>query len=73
MIPKGNMMVSMLKKVEGGFNVFQFKCSDKEVKENLELEAELKTFFEGGVTNMVKDGVSTPIESISNKILQVKI
>merc|ERR1711915_972645 len=56
MIPKGNMMVSMLKKVEDGFNVFQFKCNDKEVKENLELEAEMKTFFEGGITKMVKDG-----------------
>ena len=56
MIPKGNMMVSMLKKVEGGFNLVQFNCSKKETKDNQELEAEFKTFLEKGISNIVKEG-----------------
>eukprot|EP00091_Calanus_sinicus_P020932 TRINITY_DN5996_c0_g1_i1.p1 TRINITY_DN5996_c0_g1~~TRINITY_DN5996_c0_g1_i1.p1 ORF type:complete len:137 (-),score=55.61 TRINITY_DN5996_c0_g1_i1:91-501(-) len=56
MIPKGNMMVSMLKKVEGGFNLVQFNCSKKETKDNQELEAEFKAFLEKGISNIVKEG-----------------
>ena len=56
MIPKGNMMVSMLKKVEGGFNLVQFNCSKKETKDNQELEAEFKAFLEKVISYIVKEG-----------------
>ena len=56
MIPKGNMMVSMLKKVEDKFTLVQFNCSKKETKDNQELEAELKSFLEKGISNITKDG-----------------
>ena len=56
MIPKGNMMVSMLKKVEDKFTLVQFNCSKKETKDNKELEAELKSFLEKGISNITKNG-----------------
>eukprot|EP00091_Calanus_sinicus_P004777 TRINITY_DN1511_c0_g1_i1.p1 TRINITY_DN1511_c0_g1~~TRINITY_DN1511_c0_g1_i1.p1 ORF type:complete len:123 (+),score=43.31 TRINITY_DN1511_c0_g1_i1:70-438(+) len=56
MIPKGNMMVSMLKKVDSGFNLVQFNCSKKETKDNQELEAEFKASLEKGISNIVKEG-----------------
>merc|ERR1739838_863916 len=59
MIPKGNMMASMLKKVEDGqgFSLKKFNCTNKDVSpENKELEAEFKAFLEFGITNMIIEG-----------------
>jgi len=61
MIPKGNMMVSMLKKVEDKFTLVQFNCSKKETKDNKELEAELKSFLEKGISNITKNGKTLKI------------
>eukprot|EP00092_Neocalanus_flemingeri_P074971 GFUD01092801.1.p1 GENE.GFUD01092801.1~~GFUD01092801.1.p1 ORF type:complete len:139 (+),score=52.30 GFUD01092801.1:78-494(+) len=59
MIPKGNMMASMLKKVEDGegFKLVNFNCSNKKEtpKENKELEDDFKTFLEKGISNLVRD------------------
>ena len=57
MIPKGNMMMSMLKKVDSGFKLVQFNCTKKETKDNQELEAEFKAFFEKGISNITKEGI----------------
>ena len=60
MIPKGNMMASMLKKVEDGpgFKLVKFTCTEKKEtpKENKELEDDFKAFLEKGISNLVKDG-----------------
>merc|ERR1711862_407052 len=47
MIPKGNMMASMLKREEGGkFTLIKLNCSNRECpKENKDLEDELKYFL----------------------------
>eukprot|EP00092_Neocalanus_flemingeri_P022431 GFUD01024328.1.p1 GENE.GFUD01024328.1~~GFUD01024328.1.p1 ORF type:complete len:162 (+),score=52.38 GFUD01024328.1:71-487(+) len=65
MIPRGNMMVSMLKRVEGGsFSLVKLNCSNKETPpENKELEAEFKSFLEQGITNLVRDGKNLTIEA----------
>jgi hypothetical protein len=52
MIPSGNMMASMLKKVDEKLN-----CSNRECRqENKELEAEFKCFLEQGISNVVREG-----------------
>ena len=60
MIPKGNMMASMLKKVEDGegFKLVNFNCSNKKEtpKENKELEEDFKVFLEKGISNLVREG-----------------
>ena len=60
MIPKGNMMASMLKKVEvgEGFKLVNFNCSNKKEtpKENKELEDDFKAFLEKGISNLVREG-----------------
>ena len=60
MIPKGNMMASMLKKVEDaeGFNLINFKCSEKTdtPEENKEFEEDFKSFLAKGISNIVRDG-----------------
>merc|ERR1711936_104824 len=56
MIPQGNMMVSMLKKVDGGFSLVKFNCSNKETAKNGDLEAEFKAVLEKGITNLVREG-----------------
>merc|ERR1712002_1035063 len=63
MIPKGNMMVSMLKKVEDKFTLVQFNCSKKETKDNQELEAELKSFLEKGISDITRDGKTLKIRA----------
>merc|ERR1711892_1214767 len=59
MIPKGNMMASMLKKVEDGkgFNLVNFKCSEKTdtPEENKEFEDDFKSFLAKGISNIVRD------------------
>merc|ERR1711872_52923 len=59
MIPKGNMMASMLKKKEdgSGFQLVNFNCSEKKEtpKENKELEEDFKAFLEKGISNIVRD------------------
>ena len=60
MIPKGNMMASMLKKEEdgSGFKLVNFNCSNKREtpKENKDLEDDFKEFLEKGITNLVREG-----------------
>eukprot|EP00092_Neocalanus_flemingeri_P012000 GFUD01012937.1.p1 GENE.GFUD01012937.1~~GFUD01012937.1.p1 ORF type:complete len:137 (+),score=35.54 GFUD01012937.1:270-680(+) len=65
MIPKGNMMVSMLKRVEGGkFGLVKLNCSNKDTPpENKELEEELKSFLEKGITHLIRDGKNLTIEA----------
>jgi len=57
MIPKGNMMASMLKKLEDGegFKLTNFNCSKKETpEENKELEDYFRLFLEKGISNLVR-------------------
>ena len=65
MIPKGNMMASMLKKIEDGpgFKLVNFNCSEKKEtpKENKELEEDFKAFLEKGISNIIRDGTKTCI------------
>ena len=58
MIPKGNMMASMLKKVDDGFNLVNFDCSEKKETptENKELEEDFKIFLAKGISNLVVKG-----------------
>merc|ERR1712212_241113 len=62
MIPKGNMMASMLKKNEdgSGFKQVNFNCSNKKEtpKENKELEDEFREFLEKGVSNLEREDKS---------------
>eukprot|EP00090_Calanus_glacialis_P015391 TRINITY_DN2428_c0_g1_i1.p1 TRINITY_DN2428_c0_g1~~TRINITY_DN2428_c0_g1_i1.p1 ORF type:complete len:152 (-),score=50.16 TRINITY_DN2428_c0_g1_i1:56-475(-) len=59
MIPKGNMMASMLKKEDGGegFNLVNFNCSEKKEtpQENKELEEDFKVFLAKGISNLVRE------------------
>jgi len=59
MIPKGNMMASMLKKNEDGtgFTLVNFNCSAKKEtpKENKELEEDFRKFLEKGITNITRE------------------
>ena len=61
MIPKGNMMASMLKKTEdgAGFKLVNFNCSSKKEtpKENKDLEEDFKVFLEKGISNLVREGM----------------
>ena len=71
MIPKGNMMASMLKKVEDGegFKLVNFNCSNKKEtpKENKELEDDFKVFLEKGISNLVREGeLNFPNENALN-------
>eukprot|EP00091_Calanus_sinicus_P003337 TRINITY_DN134_c0_g1_i2.p1 TRINITY_DN134_c0_g1~~TRINITY_DN134_c0_g1_i2.p1 ORF type:complete len:136 (+),score=50.89 TRINITY_DN134_c0_g1_i2:140-547(+) len=64
MIPKGNMMASMLKKVDGKFQLVKLNCSNRECpKENRELEAEFKLFLEQGISNVVREGKTLVLEA----------
>eukprot|EP00092_Neocalanus_flemingeri_P007275 GFUD01007855.1.p1 GENE.GFUD01007855.1~~GFUD01007855.1.p1 ORF type:complete len:139 (+),score=43.40 GFUD01007855.1:42-458(+) len=65
MIPKGNSMVSMLKRDEGGkFSLVKLNCTNRECpKENKELEAEFKIFLEQGISNLLRDGKNLIIEA----------
>merc|ERR1712034_194071 len=56
MIPKCNMMASMLKKVEGGeFSLVKLNCSSREcMKENKELEDDFKAFLEKGISKLTR-------------------
>ena len=57
MIPSGNMMASMLKKVDEKFQLVKLNCSNRECRqENKELEAEFKCFLEQGISNVVREG-----------------
>ena len=60
MVPKGNMMASILKKAEdgAGFKLVNFNCSSKKetLKENKELEEDFKVFLERGISNLVREG-----------------
>merc|ERR1711934_336288 len=52
MIPKGNMMTSVLKRQDGdSYSLQQFVCSNKKETpvENKDLEADFKTFLEKGI------------------------
>eukprot|EP00090_Calanus_glacialis_P023432 TRINITY_DN3618_c0_g1_i3.p1 TRINITY_DN3618_c0_g1~~TRINITY_DN3618_c0_g1_i3.p1 ORF type:complete len:141 (-),score=48.32 TRINITY_DN3618_c0_g1_i3:43-465(-) len=59
MIPKGNMMASMLKKTEdgAGFKLVNFNSSSKKEtpQENKELEEDFKVFLEKGISNLVRE------------------
>ena len=60
MIPKGNVMASMLKKLDdnAGFKLVNFNCSQKKEtpEENKDLEEEFKAFLEKGISGLVRDG-----------------
>ena len=57
MIPSGNMMASMLTKVDEKFQLVKLNCSNRECpQENKELEAEFKCFLEPGISNVVREG-----------------
>jgi hypothetical protein len=60
MIPRGNMMASILKKTDdqNGFKLVNFNCSNKKEtpKENIDLENDFKTFLEQGISSLVRDG-----------------
>ena len=62
MIPNGNMMASMLKKMEdgSGFKFVHFTSSHKKKtpNENKELEEDFKSFLEKGISNLVRAGRS---------------
>merc|ERR1712098_143543 len=59
MIPKGNMMASMLRKKDdgSGFEQVNFNCSNKKEtpKENKELENEFREFLEKGISNLSRE------------------
>jgi hypothetical protein len=61
MIPKGNMMASILKKGDSGegFNLVNFNCSEKKEipEENKELEEDFKVFLAKGISNLVIEGI----------------
>merc|ERR1712034_101673 len=64
MIPRGNMMASMLKKVDGKFQLVKLNCSNRECpQENKEFEAEFKCFLELGITNVVREGKTLVLEA----------
>jgi len=67
MIPKGNMMASMLKKEEdgSGFKLVNFNCSNKREtpKENKDLEDDFKEFLEKGITNLVREDQTLTLTS----------
>ena len=69
MIPKGNMMASMLKKEDGGegFNLVNFNCSEKKEipQENKELEEDFKVFLAKGISNLVREGFVLVIDNIT--------
>ena len=60
MIPKGNVMASMLKKLDDneGFKLVNFNCSQKKEtpEENKDLEEEFKAFLKNGISGLVRDG-----------------
>ena len=60
MIPRGNMMASILKKTDdqNGFKLVNFNCSNKKETptENKYLENDLKAFLEQGISSLVRDG-----------------
>ena len=57
MIPRGDMMASMLKMVNGKFQLVKLNCSNRECpQENKELESEFKCFLEQGINNVVREG-----------------
>ena len=53
MIPRGNMMASMLQKVDEKFQLVKLNCSNRECPE---LKAEFKCFLEQGISNVVREG-----------------
>merc|ERR1711915_1000767 len=65
MIPKGNMMASILKKNEDGPGFTQVNCSNKKEtpKENKELEDEFREFLEKGVSNLEREDKSLIISA----------
>ena len=55
--PQGQHDGSMLKKVDGKFQLVKLNCSNRECpQENKELEAEFKCFLEQGIYNIVREG-----------------
>ena len=72
MIPKGNMMASMLKREEGGkFTLIKLNCSNRECpKENKELEGEFKIFLEKGISNLSRQGNDTMYDTSYITIIQ---
>ena len=72
MIPKGNMMASMLKREEGGkFTLIKLNCSNRECpKENKELEDEFKIFLEKGISSLSRQGKGTMNGTSHNAMIQ---
>jgi len=58
MVPKGNMMSCMLKEGEdGSLTQVKFNITKKQSPvEIIEVECELAEFFDGGITDMVREG-----------------
>eukprot|EP00092_Neocalanus_flemingeri_P094577 GFUD01120274.1.p1 GENE.GFUD01120274.1~~GFUD01120274.1.p1 ORF type:complete len:150 (-),score=31.61 GFUD01120274.1:103-519(-) len=59
------MVACMLKRVEGGkFGLVKLNCSNKDTPpENKELEEELKSFLEKGITHLIRNGKNLTIEA----------
>ena len=60
MIPKGNLMASIIRKSDeiGSFKLMKFECEVKitTAKENKKVEDDFKAFFEKGISSLVRDG-----------------
>merc|ERR1712034_308858 len=58
------IVASMLKKVDGKFQLVKLNCSNKECpQENKELEAEFKSFLEQGISNILREGKTLVLEA----------
>ena len=59
MIPNGNMIASILKKIDeqNGFQLVSFNCSIKKdtPKEDKDLESDFKSFLGQGISSLVRD------------------
>ena len=57
MVPKGNMMQCMLKKVDDGFELIKFAISKRlPPVEIIQMESELADFFSVGVETIAREG-----------------
>ena len=57
MVPKGNMMHCMVREVEGALKQLKYNITAKELPvEIMETEGMLADFFEGGITDIKREG-----------------
>eukprot|EP00092_Neocalanus_flemingeri_P059045 GFUD01070474.1.p2 GENE.GFUD01070474.1~~GFUD01070474.1.p2 ORF type:complete len:134 (-),score=40.86 GFUD01070474.1:31-381(-) len=64
MVPKGNMMHCMVREAEGTLKQIKYNTTDKELPvEIMEVEGLMADFFEGGITDIKREGESLRITS----------